>query len=480
MICLASASVRKADAVTVQHLRVDDSSVINTIDYPFWGVNYVAFWDSIQGSDASQRALQNAGVQVIRFPGGEPANWYDWASPLADGWSSTSTDSLWSYAQPIGAKLLLQTNPTTQHNNDPSGTHAAGWVDYTVQHGIDAPFWEVGNEPDLQLTNDFDQAALQWYINAFNEQAAAMHSAYPAIKVLGPAGTNAWQWWALHSLDVFLEQTGNLKGSGQVDGVSLHYYPAQGCAGWNNVIGVAQSWPEYMDQIKRVIAAYDSRPLPVFISETNAAVGGLNCEINQTMAAALANADLFGAYRSSGVHAIQFFGSVHGGNGWGMLYGAGEVRPADTPTPTYFIFPIWTRAGNQVLSVLGATDPSTTLSAYAAKKPDGSVQILVINKTDQPMPVTLSFTSFNPTGGVVQVYQLQPAAGGVWDKDVIYNGAQAPAVTGPALPPPASYPLAKASYESTVPAYSLTLFDFHQADDPIEKQDSIYLPLTMR
>ena len=64
----------------------------------------------------------------------------------------------------------------------------------------------------------------QPYITAFNAQAQAMHQADPAVKVIGPAGTNEWQWWNRDSLGMFLKATGNKGGSGQVDGVSLHFY----------------------------------------------------------------------------------------------------------------------------------------------------------------------------------------------------------------------------------------------------------------
>jgi Glycosyl hydrolases family 39 len=375
-LVLGSGSV-PVQAAAAQTLTVDATTPISRIVHPFWGVNYVGFWDDIQGSAGSRQALKNAGIQLIRFPGGEPANWMDFTKPdRAPYWTTTSISELQAYAQGAGARLILQTNPTrneisdTGERNDPSGAHAAAVVRYVRQVGADVPYWEIGNEPDLHLTNAMDRAAMQWYFDAFNEQAAAMKAEQPGIKIMGPAGTNAWQWWGLGSLEMFLAEAGNRQGSGLADGVSLHYYnyTSGQCAGWDQVRAFGQSWQPSMDYIKQQIAAYDTRPLPVFISETNAAVGALYCEINQTMASALANADLFGAYRASGVQAVQFFGSVHGGNGWGILYGSGEARPADSATPTYFILPIWTRSGNEVLRVTGASDPANTLSSYASRR----------------------------------------------------------------------------------------------------------------
>ena len=80
-------SLMAADAT----ITVDYNTVVRTLAADFHGVNYVAFWDNSQGSTGSREALRRAGgVKLVRFPGGAPADWYDWANPLADGWSSTS------------------------------------------------------------------------------------------------------------------------------------------------------------------------------------------------------------------------------------------------------------------------------------------------------------------------------------------------------------------------------------------------------
>ena len=116
-------------------LTVDYNTVVRTLAPEFNGVNYVAYWDSIQGSTGSREALRRSGgVKLLRFPGGAPADWYDWANPLADGWSSTTPLGLWNYASPIGAKVIFQTNPTSNHNNNPSGTQAADWVKYCANN----------------------------------------------------------------------------------------------------------------------------------------------------------------------------------------------------------------------------------------------------------------------------------------------------------------------------------------------------------
>jgi hypothetical protein len=492
----------RVQASSSQNITIDAGNEIQQIDYPFWGVNYVAFWDEIQGSDASRAALRNAGIEVLRFPGGEPANWYDWSHEYdsSDEWSTTSTTDLWAYAQGIGAELLLQTNPTTNRTNDerqpndPSGNHAAGWVQFTSDQGMTARYWEIGNEPDLKMQNANDWQFLNWYFDAFDEQAAAMRAVDPDIKIFGPAGTNTYQWWFLGSLEMFLKRAGNRQGSGQADGVSLHYYPAAGgCRSWDDVRDAGQGWANNMDHIQSMIKEYDDRDLPVFISETNAAVGAMECadDINQEMGAALANADLFGAYRDSGVQAIQFFGAIHNSKTWGLLYGAKDDQPADTPTPSYFILPIWTQTGDTVLKVSGLSDPAETLSAYASRKSDGSLQVLLINKTAGETPVNLNFESFNPAGSTVDIYELRPAGNeGIKAQEVIYNGRRMPDITAASLPAPTTRQVESSTYSYNTAAYSLTLLDFSGSTDsdpdpdpidpPVDQPFKAYLPGIVR
>ena len=456
--------------VLADNLTIDTGTVLNSITQDFLGLNYVAYWDPLQGSAASRQALANAGIQVLRFAGGEPANYYDWANPYADHWSTTSTSDLWNYASQVGARLLLQTNPTTNHGNDPSGRHAADWVQYTIDNGIDAPYWEIGNENDGSGSNgatavrfDYDWAHYQPYLDAWNEQAQAMKAVNPNIEVLGNAGTNEYYWWGLHSLDMFLNETGNVHGTGLVDGVSVHYYPLyQMYPGWANVEALSQNWYRRMDVIQGFIAANDTRNLPVFVTETNDADGSGSGSIVATVASALANADLIGAYRNSGVQQVDFFGSIHGvGNSWGILYGANDWSRAETASPKYFMFPIWSHAGNEVLGVNGLIDPGFTLSAYASESTNGNVQVVLFNKTGSPRTVNLGFTGFDPTGLPVNIYELKGSAGGIWDNTVTYNGVTNPDVTSASgLPGPLQDQATSSTYSRTLPAYSMTMVEF--------------------
>src|SRR5919198_222656 len=259
---------------------VDAGTPIRRLPATFFGINYVGFWDNHQGSAASARALAHTPIKLVRFPGGDPADWYDWQDPYYKGWSRTSPSDLWQYVRTLGGTALFQTNYQGHLPNPPGHTYAvnspqnaAAWVRYNRAHGIDA-IMEVGNEEDITMRSRHDRA-FQRYIDLFNAQATAMHAVDRRVKVIGPAGTNEWYWWGLDALGMFLNQTGNRRGSGQVDGVSLHFYKG---TSWNDSKGVAQYWLQPDGPwafIQRTIRANDTRGRPVYGSEWNVGATGV-------------------------------------------------------------------------------------------------------------------------------------------------------------------------------------------------------------
>jgi hypothetical protein len=442
-----------------QTVTVNTGTVVHTLPAAFHGVNYVAFWDNQQGSIGSREALRRGGVQIIRYPGGVPGNYLDWAK-ISGSWAGTDSDSLWTFAKAIGAKLMMQTNPYASKINDagavndPSGKHTADWVTYCKNKGIDAPFWEIGNEPEGEAPVSWnyptkDSTLIKGYLTAYNDQAPAMKAANGSIQVMGPVSANTWYWWAQGLLEVFLRFCDK-----NADAVSLHWY-GDGST-YDAIAGLAQQWYPAMAYIRSVTAK------PVYITEWNN--HGSTGNINPTVGSALVNADIIGVFARTGVSGHAWFGCIHGASNagygaWGILYGSGEPKPLDTPTPGYFILPLWTTMGPLVLGVSNAADTQKVFTAYAHKKADGSVQVMLINKSVL-RSVEVKFTGFDPTGKKVQVYELKPANGANSDLNVIYNSKLNPAPATEDLPLPAVQTCAGTSLTVTLPAYSITVLDF--------------------
>jgi hypothetical protein len=84
-----------------QTITVNTGSVVHTLPANYHGINYTAFWDNSQGSAASRIAFQRAGVQIIRFPGGVPGNYYDWnkSTTWTTSLPTASPSTLWRSEQ---------------------------------------------------------------------------------------------------------------------------------------------------------------------------------------------------------------------------------------------------------------------------------------------------------------------------------------------------------------------------------------------
>lgn len=475
-LTLATASGCRAGRDGREAVRVKVMDVKRTLSPTFHGINYVAFWDPVQGSAGSRVALARTPIRVIRFPGGDPGNFYDWRCPYyaetADdpcptrptkaSSSSTSPEEVWNFARALGGRVLFQTN-TRGGWKRRTGALAANslesvgaWAADAKARGMAADF-EIGNEDDLKMRRKGDPV-FDDYLRIFDAQARAIHAANPQARVFGPAGTNQYYWWGLDSLGRFLRFAGNRVGSGQADGVSLHFYVG---SGWEDSVDAAQSWQRRdgpWAYIRRTVKANDSRALPVYISEWH--LGPSQSSFNTSMANALLTADMIGAFAESGVAGHQYF-AMHGVDlnpfSFGLLYGANDTRPPDTPTPTYYAFTLWAAMGEHVLALHQSSDAARELSTYATKKADGSVQVLSINKSSENKRVAIKLEGLEREPRAVLVSSLSPR-GDRTSRDVTLNGVVNPAVE--ALPPPRTAPARGNAFDYQVPPSSMTLLDF--------------------
>jgi hypothetical protein len=470
------AAVSSCEPSEREAVRVSVLEVRRTLAPNFHGINYVAFWDEKQGSPASRAALARTPIRLIRFPGGDPGNFYDWrcpyytesaedpcpASPSKESSSSTSPEEVWDYARALGGSLLFQTNTRGGWKRRATGAMAANslesvgaWAASVKARGMLADF-EIGNEDDLHMRHEGDPV-FDSYLRVFDGQARAIHVANPQARVFGPAGTNQYYWWGLGSLVRFLRSAGNRRGSGQADGVSLHFYAG---STWEDSIGVAQAWQKRdgaWAYIRRTITANDSRPLPVYISEWH--LGPSEPSFNTSMANALLTADMIGAFAESGVAGHQYF-ATHGVDlspfSFGLLYGVNDSRPPDTPTPTYYAFTLWASMGERVLTLKQSSDAARELSTYATKKADGSLQVMSINKSTREKRVALNLEGLGHEPRALRISLLSPTTDRT-SRDVRLNGVLNPAVD--ALPPPRAAGMRGAKFDYRVPASSIALLE---------------------
>jgi hypothetical protein len=451
-----------------------------TLSPDFAGTNYEAFpgWGADVSFSAFQRqAFSAAGVQLMRYPGGEPGNWTDllMTGRCKDGsaanWNAPAVAALWDFARAAGVHaLMLQTNPTPQscrdRAHDGSGARAAQLAKHAAAHGVRA-IYEVGNEPDLRASWFSEHGGRDAYIARFIEHANAIHAAVPGAEVYGPAlcglGANCTfpTSWDSGWLDAFLAATGDKArgaGRGSVDGVSLHVYwhPEWGLSDLAEAgigkYGFALYWANtLMPYLRAAIAKRDSRQLPIAISEISLGNGVPNDPApKQNMFSVLATLDTIGAFASSGVRSFQWFdANAAGPADFGMI--------AQSATrPTFYAFAAWSRMGKRVLALRCDANP-VDFAAYASAKAGGSVQVLLINKTDSAHEVVLTFAGFSPRGKPIAIHRAGPRGDAPSDlaTTVIYNGQPNPAPN--ALPEPTRATIERDAPQLVVPPYSFVL-----------------------
>jgi hypothetical protein len=461
-------------------LTIDATATACTVAPDFAGTNFEAFKDwgaDISMSGFQQTAFQVAGMQLFRYPGGEPAEWSDllMTAKCKDGsnanYGSPSYTSLWTFAKSAGVgSLMLQTNPTTQWcgdgSQDASGAHAAALAKDAASHGVNAVY-EIGNEPDLG--GSFFAANQTAYFDEFVEQAAAIHQAAPKAEVYGPVvcglGGNCSfpTTWDSGWIDAFLARTGNKAsgdGKGTVDGISFHVY-------WHNEwgfsdlkeakidkYGFAVYWANtVMPYLRGIIAKHDTRDLPIAVSEISIGNGVANDSGQaQNMFTVLETLDTIGAFASSGLRSFQWFDANAAGPADFWMITADKTRPI------YYAFAAWARMGKVVLPVTSSVNPHD-VAAYATHKADGSVQVLLINKTSSSHDVTMTFDGFAAAGKALQVWSAKPAtAGSDTATSVVVNGAPDP--TPAAMQEPARNANKADTPVYTLPAYSIAVLDF--------------------
>ena len=469
-------------------ITVDTGKPLHQLPDAWNGSNFCALWNPSGYNAPLSTATAQLGLKLLRFPGGVPCQWYDWETPLATGWSTTTPALAWQLGKEAGAQMVFQTNTANDSTGtnkdtgkdyrfDSSGAHAAKWVEWARDNQVKVAFWEIGNEPEMDApaaSKETQEAVYAWYNAKYEEQVRAIRAVDPKARVLGPAATNAWFWWNQENLKKFLQVHGNKGGSGLADAISLHWYPGGSDARWEEKRATAQGWQGCWDHLQQVITECDKRPLPVYLTEWNWGAGDKNDGAKQ-LTNALGCADCIGMFRRTGVSGQTHFVLQHVDKNWGVLATKGEPQEENHAAPTYFALAIAAHLGTEVLAVTNPADEGQVLATYAARDALGGIQVMLINKTETSLAVEVGFktidksAAFNPLNKPVAVYTLVGSSGtNVYDESIRYNGILDPSpATGP-LPPPSTIAAGK-TFPTTLPPYSLTLLAF-PGKSPIKSQ----------
>jgi len=138
---------------------------------------------------------------------------------------------------------------------------------------------------------------------------------------------------------------------------------------------------------------------------------------------ALFIADTIGQIAQNGFAAANQWDLMNGSPANGTDYG---LMNADTyaRTPQYYVFPMWSRFGAQMLPVTLTLPATTTLSVYAGRVDATTYSLLAINKTGSPITATIQLAGVSSiVSGTVDVVR----ANALSDQVVTFNGNSNPA-----------------------------------------------------
>lgn len=353
-------------------LYVDPSTSLGPISPLVYGSNYGPW---LVVSLEMLPAAYDSGVTILRFPGGA---WGD-----HNDVKTYQIDQFMDFADKLGAAVLFNVRLL-----DGTPEQAAELVRYTnLEKKYNVQYWAIGNEPTLydgEVKNrgeSYDPARFNQEWRAFAE---AMKAVDPTIRLVGaeinqfsfdpaPGATTNYGPWDEEWFIEFLKANGDL-----VDIVSFHRYPfpASRVSGPPTVAELrqdARTWDKIIIHARELIHQHTGRDLPIAVTEFNSAydksVGGEATPDSHYNAIWMA--DVLGRMIKNGVFmANEWTLTAKAGYGSLGLIGQSDVYPA------YYAYQMYKKFGNELV-YSSSDDPD--LSIYAARRPDGTLTLMIIN-----------------------------------------------------------------------------------------------------
>ncbi len=453
-------------------INVNAASAVHTVDRKMFAVN-TAVWDNGFTTPTCKSLVLNGGFKAFRFPGGSLSDGYHWKTNTTDSnaWSwATSFDDFAS----VAAKQSQGHSFITVNYGTGTPAEAASWVKYsnvTKHYGF--KYWEVGNEvygnweeDGHTLKNDPVTYAQQFAL--YYKQMKAVD---PTIQV-GAVVINGEDNYANYSSEVVTNPRTHAKHSGWTpvllaklaslhvtpDYIIYHRYPQYavdcdfalltGNGGWStDIADMRQQLTDYLGS-----AATKTQ---IMCTENNADAGTPGKQLC-SLVNALYLADSFGSVLQTEANSYVWWDLINGqgtnSNDGPWLYGWRQYGDEGMFSPDFTqVYPIY--YAEQILNdfaaagdtVVHTTSSYGLLTAYAAKRANGTLRLMVINKNSTAASsAKISITGFTPVKAATQYFYGIPQ-----DTAASQGKSQSIQTTG--------ITNASASMSMTFPPYSITV-----------------------
>jgi hypothetical protein len=390
--------VSRPDAVVT----VDASAVLRTVEPGLiLGANLGCWELPVKLGASTQGLFRDLRPSTLRFPGGNLSNNYCWVTQKVsdnahvqwDDWSwGIDVDHFLAFSKAIGCVPMFSLNPF-DHTIDGQAHSAAGEAGdlaaFFVADGFPDAYYEVGNEND----GDWNpMLSVEEYTDRFILLVTAVKGADPAAQSMGPVVSAYNITW----INGFLDRLQTLGALGLLDWISYHHY-----GGWisndnQNVINLndPQDFGREIETIRDALAAHGVAGVKVAVTEMNAAIWDTGCTRDQlSIHQALWLADALGTCFLH-ADASNVWIDIQQGSDPHSLIDDGQ----DPPRPTRNYWPVALAvqtlssdppsAPVSVLTASVTLQPSV-LTAYAVRKSDGSLGILLLNKGSRDLDVAV-------------------------------------------------------------------------------------------
>lgn len=439
----AAAISQQKQNLTFGQININANTTVGTLPNTAFGINGAA-WDGHLLDSSIPGMLQQAGVQVMRYPGGSTSDYYHWQSNTVDSCSlcgsvdsNDTFDAFMGVVQAAGAQPIITVNYG-------SGTpqEAAGWVQYankggpgyngpvptypggsSTGHNYGIKYWEIGNElygnGTYGSTWEYDLHSLgpATYANNVVAFSQAMKAVDPTIKVGlvltapgnwpdGVTSPSSPQPWNDTVLPIACSS---------IDFVVAHWYP-QGPTGETDAgllgapengevtqVSSTPSIPSMVSTLRSKINQYcgsHASAVQIMITETNSVsynpgkqtVSLVNAlfmddDYMQWLENGVANVswwDLHNSIQIGTNDSSSLYGKADYGD-YGMLSsgdssGGISEPPANTPFPPYYGLQMLSKLGGAGDQMIAASSNQGLVAVYAVKQANGNLAILLINK----------------------------------------------------------------------------------------------------
>lgn len=379
-----------------------------------------AVYDGYLTDSALPSLLSSADVSALRFPGGSVSDVYNWQNnSVVQGQSyanpNNTFDNFMKVAKSTGASPVITVNYG-------SGTadEAAAWVKYAnVTNNYGVKYWEIGNEvygngaygSSWEYDTHSTKNATTYATNAA-QYISEMKAADPTIKV-GVVLTTPGNWpdglTASGDTQDWNQTVLSALGT-KIDFVIVHWYPSSSSE--SQMLGQPESQiSSITSSLHSLLNQYSAgHQVQIMVTETNASYE------DDSNASALFAADAYPTWLEQGASNVDWW-DIHNGIGTvstdqtggtdygdeGILSnascasGGSPCEPAaETAFPTYYGIAMAGKflAGGGTL--LGTSSNQSLISSHAVELPDGSMNVLLINKDpSNSYQVSLSYNGYS-------------------------------------------------------------------------------------